>query len=290
MPPSSVREPEREAPPAEPPAPAQPPVPAAAPPKQPRGVEPSPLPAALASGGTSGSPAIAVVLHTPSSIAVLLRSRRVTAPTEEDYERADRANWRRRYGVVGLWSILAWRQVWRGVYSLASWVWRGVYSLVTWMLPRLWAGLCVLARWIWRWVRQSPQRAAAVLLILVLVGLSFWMYRAQPWRAWTWPTVVQTSISQPAATPVPAVVVIPTATPRMPACGRVRVIAERVNLRAAPGLGKQAEVLRKLKEGEVLWMLCNPPQSADGHTWQRVLGDPDVLPGWVAVEYLRVVE
>jgi hypothetical protein len=102
--------------------------------------------------------------------------------------------------------------------------------------------------------------------------------------------VIQTSISQPAPTPVPAVVVIQTATPPMPACGQVKVTAQRVNLRVAPGLGKQAEVLRKLREGEVLWKLCNPPQAADGHIWQRVLGETDVLPGWVAVEYLQLVE
>jgi hypothetical protein len=42
--------------------------------------------------------------------------------------------------------------------------------------------------------------------------------------------------------------------------------------------------------GEVLWKLCDDVQAADGHTWQRVLGETDVLPGWVAVEYLQLVE
>jgi hypothetical protein len=73
--------------------------------------------------------------------------------------------------------------------------------------------------------------------------------------------------SQPVPTSVPAILVMPSATPPMPACGQVKVTAERVNLRVAPGLGKRAEVLRKLNEGEVLWKLCGPPQAADGHTW-----------------------
>jgi hypothetical protein len=300
--PSPVRDLEREEPPATAelptpataklptPAPAKPPTPAAVPAAQPRGVEPLSLSAALPAG-TGGRPLVTgVVLHTPASLAELMRSRRVTAPTKEDYGRADRANWRRRYGLAGLWAILLWRWLRQRVWMLASWVWRGVCSVTAWILPRLWAGLCALARWMWRWVRQSPQRAAAVLLVLVLVGLSVWVARAQPWRAWTWPTTVTSASMEVAPTPAPLVQVIPTATPPVPACGRVQVTAERVNLRVAPGLGKQAEVLRKLKAGEVLWRLCDAPQSADGHTWQRVWGEIDVLSGWVAVEYLRVVE
>jgi hypothetical protein len=222
------------------------------------------------------------VLPASFPLTALTVRRPVVAPTETDYLAADRASERARYGPLGVWLLVVLRGLWAALRVLAAWLWQ-------WVLPNVWAGLRVLTVWMWRQARQSPQRAAAVLLALLLLSLSVWLFQTQPWRKWSWPAVMQTSVSQQAPTPVPAAVV-PTATPPMPACGRVKVTAQRVNLRVAPGLGKRAEVLRKLDEGEILWKLCDEVQAADGHTWQRVLGETDVLPGWVAVEYLRVVK
>lgn len=151
--------------------------------------------------------------------------------------------------------------------------------------PSRWVGMQAAWQVVGDAVRPSPRGIALVAVFIVLVFGVVWVVRAQPWQAWAWPAWTQrvgTGDSRGGRAPALG------ALPRSVTCGQVQVQGQGVNLRAVPGM--HAQVLRKLDAGETLWKLCDAPQTIDGHTWQRVLGQADVEPGWVAIAFLVPLE
>ena len=66
---------------------------------------------------------LALAAVASGQIAVTLPRRTfLPAPSEEDYRQADHARWRRRYGLSGMWLLLALHGLWAGLWTLAGWV------------------------------------------------------------------------------------------------------------------------------------------------------------------------
>jgi hypothetical protein len=122
---------------------------------------------------------------------------------------------------------------------------------------------------------------ALVLLIAVLV-VGGWLAGAASarWQAFTasrtTPSVTTTPMSIPST---------PTAEAAAPAfCGQARVTGRRVNVREAPT--RQSAVLGQVQQGDVVELLCDAPQVADGYTWQHIQIPGDMQVGWIATAYL----
>jgi hypothetical protein len=67
-------------------------------------------------------------------------------------------------------------------------------------------------------------------------------------------------------------------------CGEAQIGARRVNLRAAPT--RRSHVLRQLRQGAVVDLLCDTPQVANGYTWRHVQRREEGQTGWIATTYL----
>jgi uncharacterized protein YgiM (DUF1202 family) len=129
-------------------------------------------------------------------------------------------------------------------------------------------------------VRLICASVALVLLIGVLsVGGRFVQAASSRWQAIM---VVRVAAS---ATPM-SLPSAPTAgadqEPNV--CGQAQISARRVNLRAAPT--RQSDVLGQLPQGDVVDLLCDAPQVAEGYTWQHVQRRGEGQRGWIATTYL----
>jgi len=123
---------------------------------------------------------------------------------------------------------------------------------------------------------------ACVLVVGILVA-GGWLVEAAPahWQAFM------------AARNTPSATTTPTSSPSAPTagtdealdvCGQARINVRRVNLRARPTL--RSDVLRQFQQGDVVDLLCDTPQYADGYIWQHVRVAADAQTGWSATVYL----
>lgn len=152
------------------------------------------------------------------------------------------------------------------VLRIARAIGKGIWLLIEQLL---WPILCwfgrILSALAWTMLKGWQEVTALVFAVALFV-----------WPGWVWmiqpPTIP--AASRPAATAVIS-----------GSCGQRRVVGSGVRLRAAPGT--TSAVLRRLRDGESVQLICRPLEHADGFDWLLVQGNGDAASGWVAAPYLQ---
>ena len=150
---------------------------------------------------------------------------------------------------------------------IARAVGKGIWLLVEQLL---WPILCWFGRVlsaISEWVLEEGWPVVSVVVLVIVVFI---------WPGWLW--MIQPPAAPAASRPAATTVISNS-------CGQRHVVGSGVRLRTAPGTA--SAVLRRLRNGESVQLMCRPLEHADGFDWLLVQGNSDPAPGWVAAPYLQ---